>query len=34
MTQEQVLEVFRRCGALLHGHFVLRSGKHSRTFFQ
>jgi len=34
MTQEQVLEVFRRCGALLQGHFVLRSGKHSRTFFQ
>ena len=34
MTQEQVLDVFRRCGALLHGHFVLRSGKHSRTFFQ
>lgn len=34
MTQEQVLEVFRKCGALLHGHFVLRSGRHSRTFFQ
>ena len=34
MTKEQVLEVFRRCGALLQGHFVLRSGKHSRTFFQ
>lgn len=34
MTPEQVLEVFRKCGALLHGHFVLRSGRHSRTFFQ
>ncbi len=34
MTSAQVLEVFRRCGALLHGHFVLRSGQHSRTFFQ
>ena len=34
MTAAQVLEVFRRCGALLHGHFVLRSGRHSRTFFQ
>jgi len=34
MTQDQVLEVFRKCGALLHGHFVLRSGRHSRTFFQ
>lgn len=34
MTPDQVLEVFRKCGALLHGHFVLRSGRHSRTFFQ
>ena len=34
MTQDQVLGVFRRCGALLQGHFVLRSGRHSRTFFQ
>ena len=34
MTADQVLEVFRKCGALLHGHFVLRSGRHSRTFFQ
>jgi orotate phosphoribosyltransferase len=34
MTSDQVLEVFRRCGALLHGHFILRSGLHSRTFFQ
>jgi len=34
MTSDQVLEVFRRCAALLHGHFVLRSGQHSRTFFQ
>ena len=34
MTAAQVLEVFRRCGALLHGHFILRSGRHSRTFFQ
>ncbi|NBR71087.1 MAG: orotate phosphoribosyltransferase [Verrucomicrobia bacterium] len=34
MTADQVVEVFRRCGALLHGHFVLRSGLHSRTYFQ
>ena len=34
MTSAQVLEVFRKCGALLHGHFILRSGLHSRTFFQ
>jgi len=34
MTQEQVLQVFRETGALLEGHFVLRSGLHSRQFFQ
>ena len=34
MTQEQVLQVFRDTGALLEGHFVLRSGLHSRQFFQ
>lgn len=31
---EQVLDLFRQTGALLHGHFVLRSGLHSREFFQ
>ena len=30
----EVLDLFRRTGALLHGHFVLRSGLHSREFFQ
>ncbi len=30
----EVLELFRQTGALLHGHFVLRSGLHSREFFQ
>jgi orotate phosphoribosyltransferase len=34
MTQEQVLQVFKDTGALLQGHFVLRSGLHSRQFFQ
>lgn len=34
MTQEEVLQVFRDTGALLEGHFVLRSGLHSRQFFQ
>jgi orotate phosphoribosyltransferase len=29
-----VLDLFRKTGALLHGHFVLRSGLHSRQFFQ
>src|ERR1044071_5371636 len=34
MTQEEVLQVFRDTGALLDGHFVLRSGLHSRQYFQ
>ena len=31
---EDLLALFRRTGALLEGHFVLRSGLHSRQFFQ
>jgi len=34
MTQEEALQIFRDTGALLDGHFVLRSGLHSRQFFQ
>ena len=34
MTQEEVLQIFRDSGALLEGHFILRSGLHSRQFFQ
>src|SRR5271155_4842518 len=34
MTETEVLQVFRNSGALLEGHFVLRSGLHSRQFFQ
>ena len=34
MTQPDLLALFRQTGALLHGHFVLRSGLHSREFFQ
>jgi len=34
MTSDQVFQTFRDCGALLEGHFVLRSGLHSRQFFQ
>lgn len=30
----EILDLFRQTGALLHGHFVLRSGLHSREFFQ
>jgi orotate phosphoribosyltransferase len=31
---EDLLALFRETGALLDGHFVLRSGLHSRQFFQ
>ncbi len=34
MTDAQALQIFRDTGALLEGHFVLRSGLHSRQFFQ
>jgi orotate phosphoribosyltransferase len=34
MTGNEVLQVFRESGALLEGHFVLRSGLHSRQYFQ
>jgi orotate phosphoribosyltransferase len=34
MTSNEALELFRQTGALLNGHFVLRSGLHSRQYFQ
>lgn len=34
MNEQQILDAFRETGALLEGHFILRSGKHSRQFFQ
>lgn len=34
MTQDELLALFRKTNALLDGHFVLRSGLHSRQFFQ
>ena len=33
-VQSEVLDIFTRTGALLRGHFVLRSGLHSGHFFQ
>lgn len=33
-VQDEVLSIFRDTGALLSGHFVLRSGLHSAHFFQ
>ncbi len=32
--QEEVLQIFKDSGALLTGHFILRSGLHSEHFFQ
>ena len=34
MTSAEVLDVFRQEQALLDGHFILRSGMHSRQYFQ
>jgi orotate phosphoribosyltransferase len=34
VTNQEALDLFRSTGALLEGHFVLRSGLHSRQFFQ
>ena len=34
MTDAEVLRIFRDTQALLDGHFVLRSGLHSRQYFQ
>ena len=34
MTKEEILQIFRDSGALLEGHFILRSGLRSRQFFQ
>src|SRR5438128_11328236 len=34
LGSEDLLALFRKTGALLDGHFVLRSGLHSREYFQ
>lgn len=34
MTDSDVLEIFKQSGALLTGHFVLTSGKHSAQYFE
>ena len=31
---DQILDIFRETGALLQGHFILTSGRHSATYFQ
>ena len=34
MTEEEILAEFRNCDALLEGHFILSSGRHSRQYLQ
>lgn len=34
MTEDEVLSEFRACGALLEGHFMLSSGRHSAYYLQ
>jgi orotate phosphoribosyltransferase len=34
LMSEDILAIFRKTGALLDGHFILRSGLHSREYFQ
>lgn len=34
MTPDEVIQLFRRCGALLEGHFRLSSGLHSGGYLQ
>ncbi|HEY0552483.1 MAG TPA: orotate phosphoribosyltransferase [Verrucomicrobiae bacterium] len=34
MTETEVVQIFRETGALLEGHFILRSGLRSRQYFQ
>ena len=33
-TDQEIIQIFKDSGALLEGHFVLRSGLHSGHFFQ
>jgi len=34
VSPAEALDIFRKTGAFLEGHFILRSGLHSRQFFQ
>lgn len=34
ISPDEILKIFRDCGAILHGHFRLSSGKHSDTYFE
>lgn len=34
LNQEEILDIFKKTGALLNGHFLLTSGRHSNVYFQ
>ena len=34
MGHDKYINIFRETGALLEGHFILTSGRHSPTYFQ
>ncbi len=34
MTESEILNIFKKTGALLTGHFLLTSGRHSDRYFQ
>jgi len=34
MNKEKLIDIFKSTGALLDGHFILSSGRHSGTYFQ
>lgn len=34
MKTQEVLDIFRQAGAILEGHFILTSGRHSATYMQ
>ena len=34
MSKEKIIDIFKKTGALLDGHFVLTSGRHSPSYFQ
>ena len=34
MSREEIINIFKETGALLNGHFVLTSGRHSSSYFQ
>ena len=34
MTRSEIINIFKKTGALLEGHFILTSGKHSSSYFQ